>query len=227
MRYYEPEAGRFVNPDPIGLWGGKNLYTFNPNIVSWIDPLGLIKASEIKWKGFIMTRTEAIKIFSEYQTNSISNSEKMNILLDFWYSYESEPEHLNKELISYLSTHDFDDIEFYDDFFNPVVTLGLTYKNSILSNKFLAKKLSLLLSKEINVYGDEINQKVKCPCCHFYTLSSKSNYDICPICHWEDDGSNEEQYSAVNHNSLSEYRNIFFLEHDKTKLEEKYIFGKP
>lgn len=30
-----------------------------------------------------MTRTEAIKIFSEYQTNSISNSEKMNILLDF------------------------------------------------------------------------------------------------------------------------------------------------
>ena len=226
MCYYEPEAGRFVNPDPIGLWGGKNLYTFNPNIVSWIDPLGLIKASEIKWKGFIMTRTEAIKIFSEYQTNSISNSEKMNILLDFWYSYESEPEHLNKELISYLSTHDFDDIEFYDDFFNPVVTLGLTYKNSILSNKFLAKKLSLLLSKEINVYGDEINQKVKCPCCHFYTLSSKSNYDVCPICHWEDDGSNEEEYSAVNHNSLSEYRNIFFLEHDKAKLEEKYIFGK-
>ena len=22
MRYYEPEAGRFVNQDPIGLWGG-------------------------------------------------------------------------------------------------------------------------------------------------------------------------------------------------------------
>lgn len=52
MQYYEPEAGRFVNQDPIRLWGGENLYAFSLNIVSWIDPLGLIKASEIKWKGF-------------------------------------------------------------------------------------------------------------------------------------------------------------------------------
>ncbi|MFS9093417.1 RHS repeat-associated core domain-containing protein [Streptococcus timonensis] len=26
FRYYEPEAGRFVNQDPIGLSGGDNLY---------------------------------------------------------------------------------------------------------------------------------------------------------------------------------------------------------
>ena len=26
MRYYEPEAGQFVNQDPIGLSGGDNLY---------------------------------------------------------------------------------------------------------------------------------------------------------------------------------------------------------
>ena len=45
MRYYEPDAGRFVNQEPIRLWGGENLYAFSPNIVSWIDPLGLIKAS--------------------------------------------------------------------------------------------------------------------------------------------------------------------------------------
>ncbi|EFC87997.1 RHS repeat-associated core domain protein [Neisseria mucosa ATCC 25996] len=41
MRYYEPEAGRFVNQDPIGLWGGENLYSFAPNAQEWIDPLGL------------------------------------------------------------------------------------------------------------------------------------------------------------------------------------------
>ena len=43
MRYYEPEAGRFVNQDPIGLWGGDNLYQFAPNIQGWIDPWGLAK----------------------------------------------------------------------------------------------------------------------------------------------------------------------------------------
>ncbi len=40
FRYYEPEAGRFVNQDPIGLLGGMNLYQFAFNIQMWIDPLG-------------------------------------------------------------------------------------------------------------------------------------------------------------------------------------------
>ena len=41
MRYYEPDTGRFVNQDPIGLDGGGNLYWFAPNSQGWIDPLGL------------------------------------------------------------------------------------------------------------------------------------------------------------------------------------------
>ena len=40
FRYYEPDAGRFVSQDPIGLLGGSNLYLFAPNIHNWIDPLG-------------------------------------------------------------------------------------------------------------------------------------------------------------------------------------------
>jgi len=31
FRYYEPDVGRFVNQDPIGLEGGENLYAFAPN----------------------------------------------------------------------------------------------------------------------------------------------------------------------------------------------------
>ena len=41
MRYYEPEAGRFVNQDPIGLLGGENLYQFALNAQRWVDTLGL------------------------------------------------------------------------------------------------------------------------------------------------------------------------------------------
>ena len=29
-----------MNQNPIGLWGGSNLYLFAPNIHNWIDPLG-------------------------------------------------------------------------------------------------------------------------------------------------------------------------------------------
>ena len=40
FRYYEPDAGRFVSQDPIGLIGGGNLYLFALNVHGWIDSLG-------------------------------------------------------------------------------------------------------------------------------------------------------------------------------------------
>ena len=45
MRYYEPEAGRFVNQDPIGLEGRFNFYQFVPNVQIWVDFLGLAKGA--------------------------------------------------------------------------------------------------------------------------------------------------------------------------------------
>jgi RHS repeat-associated protein len=38
--YYDPEVGRFITQDPIGLAGGFNLYRYAPNTNSWADPLG-------------------------------------------------------------------------------------------------------------------------------------------------------------------------------------------
>lgn len=41
FRFYDPDIGRFVSPDPIGLAGGTNPYQYAPNPVGWVDPLGL------------------------------------------------------------------------------------------------------------------------------------------------------------------------------------------
>ena len=40
-RYYNPETGRFLTPDPIKLAGGLNSYQYVPNPTGWVDPLGL------------------------------------------------------------------------------------------------------------------------------------------------------------------------------------------
>ncbi|HAE6952235.1 TPA_asm: RHS repeat-associated core domain-containing protein, partial [Salmonella enterica subsp. enterica serovar Infantis] len=41
-RYYNPEQGRYITQDPIGLRGGWNLYAYPLNPVSGTDPLGLM-----------------------------------------------------------------------------------------------------------------------------------------------------------------------------------------
>ncbi|KQV10348.1 type IV secretion protein Rhs [Pseudomonas sp. Root329] len=40
-RYYDPEVGRYLTPDPVKLAGGLNQYQYTPNPTGWVDPLGL------------------------------------------------------------------------------------------------------------------------------------------------------------------------------------------
>jgi RHS repeat-associated protein len=41
FRYYCPDLGSYVTPDPLGLGPGENNYAFAPNTFRWADPLGL------------------------------------------------------------------------------------------------------------------------------------------------------------------------------------------
>ncbi len=51
---------------------------------------------------------------------------------------------------------------------------------------------------------------VACPCCRYVTLTRRGEYDICPVCFWEDDGSDEPSaYSGPNRMTLGEARDSF------------------
>lgn len=50
-----------------------------------------------------------------------------------------------------------------------------------------------------------------CPCCGYPTLTERGNYEICSLCHWEDDGQDnpraDERWGGPNGNySLTEAR---------------------
>jgi uncharacterized protein RhaS with RHS repeats len=66
FRYYDPEIGRFISQDPIGLWGGFNLFVLAENTLSWFDPLGLAKKTKCR----IVCNCP---IFGEGQTTSGKN----------------------------------------------------------------------------------------------------------------------------------------------------------
>lgn len=43
FRYYNPQTGRYITPDPIGLEGGINLFAYvRGNPLRWIDPDALV-----------------------------------------------------------------------------------------------------------------------------------------------------------------------------------------
>jgi RHS repeat-associated protein len=42
FRYYDPEIGRYLSKDPIGIAGGLNLHAYVANPIQWVDPLGLV-----------------------------------------------------------------------------------------------------------------------------------------------------------------------------------------
>ncbi len=48
FRYYDPQTGRFVHQDPIGLEGGLNCFMYAVNPFEWIDPVGLSKTKPKK-----------------------------------------------------------------------------------------------------------------------------------------------------------------------------------
>ena len=57
------------------------------------------------------------------------------------------------------------------------------------------------------------NGKYACVCCGYATITEVANYDICPICFWEDDGQDSEDadtnYEGANQVSLTQGRRNF------------------
>lgn len=37
----------------------------------------------------------------------------------------------------------------------------------------------------------------RCPCCRFFTLNERGDFEICPVCFWEDDGQDDHDSNLV------------------------------
>ncbi|MGJ0625073.1 RHS repeat-associated core domain-containing protein [Xenorhabdus bovienii] len=102
FRYYDRDTGQYLTPDPIGLMGGINLYSYVYNPLTWIDPFGLVaclaKDRFKEYRGLTDTRKPPQPLItskkniatSNYDINgqkgmvdAISGNNK-NKLLDFW-----------------------------------------------------------------------------------------------------------------------------------------------
>jgi hypothetical protein len=51
-----------------------------------------------------------------------------------------------------------------------------------------------------------------CPCCGYRTLSSLGDYELCPVCWWEDEGTEPWEISGPNGQSLVEAQHAFLTD---------------
>jgi len=60
--------------------------------------------------------------------------------------------------------------------------------------------------------GESPMSLAQCPCCDYFSLGSRAEYEICEICFWEDDGidlDDLDRYSGPNHITLRDARDNF------------------
>lgn len=158
-----------------------------------------------------MDREEALVIILKSTIERLSNKEREEILFDWWGidrdhpEFDKLPEPLQSEILQFNEPQR----DTIDEVYNSLLFVALRKKYLGVRNEYLSKRVSEIMHSDQEVEGLQ-EQLHSCPCCEFKTLPTKGEYDICPVCFWEDDGNTEaNNYSSPNHMTLAQARENF------------------
>ncbi|WP_101808843.1 CPCC family cysteine-rich protein [Paenibacillus pasadenensis] len=158
-----------------------------------------------------MNRDEAIAIILKTTIEDLSKEEREEILIDWWGIDQDDPEFdkLPEILQSEILNYDEPQKDVMDEVYSALLLVALRKKYLGVRNEYLSKRVSAILDSNQEVEGLQ-EELYSCPCCEFKTLSTKGEYDICPVCFWEDDGNTDPgYYSSPNHMTLAQARDNF------------------
>ncbi|SFF40154.1 Cysteine-rich CPCC [Paenibacillus algorifonticola] len=184
-----------------------------------------------------MKREEAVLHIIKNTIQIMNNTMRYEVLLNCWGRDQEEaifnhlPDLLKHEILNSDEPPEY----VMDDKYNVLIIEALKVKYIGVRNEFLSKRISELLNASHLVEGVQ-EKLLTCPCCEYQTLLKKGEYDICPVCFWEDDGNIDPQYySSPNRMTLVQARENFinfgavdkssvqFLEADRLELYSKKI----
>lgn len=176
----------------------------------------------------ILDRAIVIDMLCKKKLSSLTKEQREDLLLDWWGldveddAFKQLPAELKTELLS-------EEIPCYDimlERYDSLILLGMKYKYEGVTNEYIENEAVKVLDKVFEVNG-KIEDLYECPCCNYKTLHFRGEYDICPLCHWEDDGIQEpNQYSAVNHMTLSEGKKRYKQGNENMSIYNKYAVGE-
>jgi hypothetical protein len=166
-----------------------------------------------------MTRDQAIEQLARDDLRHLSSDQRGRLLLDWWTldradgGYAELPEVVRRELERGDEPGDPEDSR-YDGLL--LLALERSYAGTV--NGYLEARLAGI-GQAVRVEGP-VEPRNECPCCGWLTLSRRGEYEICPVCFWEDDSQEDDarkadadealdRLSSVNHLTLREARRNF------------------
>ena len=96
--------------------------------------------------------------------------------------------------------------------------------------KKCAKRVALIFTEQERIVSTKgrlgPNLKFACPCCDCFTLAALGDYEICPVCFWEEDGDSDGGNGVTLEEARANYRawgvsELKFVHHVRRPLPEE------
>ncbi|MGC5699763.1 hypothetical protein J4P02_06105 [Pseudomonas sp. NFXW11] len=157
-----------------------------------------------------LTRLAAIDRLSRHQLLALSAQQRADHLLNVWSLGPEDPEFatLTASLGEEIQTREPPE-NAQDPRYDALILVSLRGAYLGVSNLYLSRCLAEAGHPRQPVEGP-LETRLACPCCGYLTLGARGEYEICDLCHWEDDGSQAlDVLSGPNHKTLGQAREHF------------------
>lgn len=172
-----------------------------------------------------LSRETAIDLLSKKEVVLLSKNERASLLLAWWSLDETNEEFtlLPESLQEEISETELPANHIEDPKYDPLLIIGLKDRYRGVRNAYIEKRLRSMGLGDFQVAGKAEILRA-CPCCGYQTLDEYGQYEICPVCFWEDSGdSDPDQYSAPNRMTLREARRNFAQWHAVSLRAKKFV----
>lgn len=138
-----------------------------------------------------MHRDEAIKRLASIELSQLSadeRAEQLDCMLHEAWNLESVDASVREEFEERALRFPPSDRRY-----DPVLLVWLRARYAPVTSAHIAERLGLAPR---DIIGSPARLE-PCPCCGYRTLGARSDYEICPICWWEDDGQDDRDADIV------------------------------
>ncbi len=169
-----------------------------------------------------LTANAAIDLLSRHRLPGLDAAARFSHLLNWWGidSDDLEFAALAPSLQQQILTQPEPPQEVQDPRYDALLLIALRAEYRGVPHLYLRRCL-----REAGLGDYTVSANIECleacPCCGYRTLSARGDYQICDLCHWEDDGSQAlDVLSGPNHKTLGQAREHFAQQQGRLPLDK-------